>query len=250
MDVGDRQRGGQQQAHAGRRHDERHCPDRDRRVEVGSQLRIDRALERERRSGQHGEREPGAAVTQPAGRHAAPGLRAGDQRSADQHREASHDLGRTQRLCLHPEPAEAVEHQRGEHLSRDPEAHREHRSEAREQQDAGGDVDSAAEPADEMPGLGAAESAERVERARDRRHREQEGRTDAELERRCAKGTPGRRAELYVRGCLERQQRADEEQKGNRERLHGMDLSRKRTWRPVHDNKPDATSGYRLGCKP
>ena len=150
---------------------------------------------------------------------------------------------RAQWLGVHPEPAEAVEHQRGEHLSRDPEADREHRSEAREQQDAGGDVDGAAEPADQMPRLGPVEPAERVERARDRRRREQEGRADAELERRRAERAPGRRAELDVGGRLDRQQGADEEQEGNRERLHvGLSLVSGRSVR-FTIARPDAASG-------
>jgi hypothetical protein len=79
---------------------------------------------------------------------------------------------------------------------------------------------AAAEPADQVPGLGAVEPAERVERAGDGGRRQQESGADPELQRRRAERAPGRAAELDVGGGLDRKQRADEEEEGDRERLH------------------------------
>jgi len=168
-----------------------------------------------------------ASVSQPlrsrrnASQRAALRLGADDQGGAGQHGQTPKGVRRTERLGLDTQPAEAVERQRGEHLAGDPEAHRDHRSQAWEEDDAGRDVDSTAEPADQMPRLRPVEPPERVERTRDRRRREQDGRADPQLQHRRAERAPGGRAELDVGGCLHRQQGADEEQEGNRERLHG-----------------------------
>jgi hypothetical protein len=141
-----------------------------------------------------------------------PELRAHDERRAGEHGHGPEGVGRTEVLGLDAESAEAVERERGEHLSGDPQSDRDHRAEAREEEDPGRDVDGAAQAAEQVPRLRLAEQPERVERARDRRCDEQERGADAELQRRRAERAAGGGAELDVGRCLYGEQRADAEQ--------------------------------------
>jgi hypothetical protein len=163
---------------------------------------------------------PAGALARRHLERASAGLGSYDQPGAD------NDGSRAgERCCLvhissNAEPAEAVEQERGEHLAGDEQPDRDERAEAREEQDAGGDVDGAAEAADEVPGLNLIEEPEGTERAGQRREREEHGRPDRELQGRGAEGADHSRRELHVGGRLQDQQAADEQQERDREAFH------------------------------
>ena len=125
--------------------------------------------------------------------------------------------GRAERLTLDAQPARAVEQERGGHLAGYEETDGDERAKAREEQDAGRDVDGAADPAPQVRGLCVRQRTEGTERADHRREHEQQARADRELERgradRAADGT----GQLHVGARLERQEAADkEEETGSR----------------------------------
>jgi hypothetical protein len=94
------------------------------------------------------------------------------------------------------------------------------RSEAREQQDAGRDVDGAADATPQMRRLGVREPTEGAQRPGRGREREEQTRADGQLEGRRADRAADRAGELHVRARLERQQAADEEEEWDCEDFH------------------------------
>ncbi len=206
--------------HRGGGDQEREGADRDRRIHVRAQLRVHGALHRQHRPGGKAGSHPAAAVAQSAVERFATGLRAHDHPGGDDDRDRTGQGGRAERLTLDAQPARAVEQERGGHLAGYEETDGDERAKAREEQDAGRDVDGAADPAPQVRGLCVRQRTEGAERADHRREREQQARADRELERgradRAADGT----GQLHVGARLERQEAADNEEEGDREGFH------------------------------
>jgi len=169
---------------------------------VGAQLGVDGALDRQGRPGEQPEQRPAAAGARQEARRRTLRLGAHDQRRAGQHRHGAGELRDPKRVGLHAQPAEAVERQRREHLARDPEPHRHQCAEPREQQDPRGDVEGAAQPAGELPGLRLAEQVERAERPTQRGEQQQQPGADPQLQRGGAERARHRGRELDVRRGL------------------------------------------------
>jgi hypothetical protein len=95
-------------------------------------------------------------------------------------------------------------------------------AEAREEQDAGRDVDGGAEPAHQVPGGDVVERAERPEASEHGCERREERGADRELERRGADGVGHSRRELHVGAGLDGEQGSDEEQEGDGDGFHNL----------------------------
>jgi hypothetical protein len=128
-----------------------------------------------------------------------------DQPGTDHYRARPREGRGAWRVRRHAEPAEAVEQHGGEHLPRDEQTDGDQSAEAREQQDAGSDVNRTADASGQRPRFGLVEQLERAERASQRRQRQEQQRSDSQLQRRGAERTSHRRRKLNVGGTLQRQ---------------------------------------------
>jgi hypothetical protein len=147
-------------------------------------------------------------------------LRPHDQRGAHHDRDGAEGRRHVDRLARDAQPAEAVEQERGQHLAGDEQPDADDGAQAREQQDAGGDVDRAADAADEMPRLGVVQEPEGADRAGRQCEEGQQAGADGQLQRGGRDRAAGGAAQLHVRRGLQRQQAADEEEEGNGEGFH------------------------------
>ena len=183
-------------------------------------MRVHRSLYGQRGAGREAEQEEGGAFPDRPG-DGVTGLGAHDHPGAGDDRRGAGERRGVKRFALHAQRSADIERERREHLPGDeqPDAHQ--CSEAREEHDPGGDVQRGSEATGEMPWLGVVKQAERPERAGGRRQREQDHGAQAQLQRGGAERAADRGRELDVRGRLQREEAADEQQERYGEGLHG-----------------------------